>query len=363
MKVVLTGGGTGGHIYPALALAKNIQSNHPRAELLYIGTERGLEADIVPKSGLPMCHIDVSGFKRSLSLYNFKVVKKFFSATKASKKILAEFRPDIVIGTGGYVAGPVVYAARKMGIPSIIHEQNAIPGLTNKFLARYADTVAISFADSKAMFPKARNVLFTGNPRASEVVAADANAGKLSLDFEEELPTVVVVGGSRGAKAINQLMEAWLQEKREMPFQVVFVTGSVHYEYFRKRTPGKRVKIYPFLYNMPEVLACADLVIGRAGATFLSEITALGIPSILIPSPYVTNNHQLHNARALEAAGAAVVIEEKNITESNIQEHVLRFFQDPIRMSSFKLAAKKMGTPDAADLFRREIERLIKKRI
>jgi len=358
MKILLTGGGTGGHIYPALALVENVRLYYPNAEFLYVGTSNGLEADIVPKHGIPMSYIEVSGFRRSLSLDNIKVIYRFIAACIQSRRILKEFKPDIVIGTGGYVAAPVVYVASKMNIPTIIHEQNAIPGLTNNFLSRYASAVAISFPESRKMFPKATNIITTGNPRATAVAMADRDKGLSFLNFDSSLPIVAVLGGSRGAKVINDAMDDWLSNNEQLPFRIVFVTGSVHYDRFKDKA-SKDIRIYPFIYNMTEVLACADLVIGRAGATFLAEITSLGIPSILIPSPYVTNNHQLHNAMALKDNGAAIVIPENEVSAKKLKQTVLRLLQNSFVLKEYKNAAKKLGNRDSANIFRLEIEKLI----
>ncbi len=362
MKVLLTGGGTGGHIYPALALAKNIREHYPQAELLYVGTKTGLEADIVTKTDIPMSYIQVSGFKRSLSFHNFKVIYQFITACRQVKKIFQTFQPDVVVGTGGYVAGPVVYMAKQCKIPSIIHEQNAIPGLTNTFLSHFADVVAVTFPETQAKFSQAAKVVVTGNPRASEVALADKQHGITSLGVKADMPTVLALGGSRGAKAINDFMETLLDSKEELPFQLIFVTGNVHYDRFKMKGKRANVHIHPYIYNMPEVLACADLVIGRAGATFLAEVTSLGIPSILIPSPYVTNNHQFHNAKALEKQGAAIVVEEKNIEAAKLKETINNLIHNKSALEELQSAAKNLGKPDSADTFRKEIEALVRRK-
>ncbi|OEF96073.1 undecaprenyldiphospho-muramoylpentapeptide beta-N-acetylglucosaminyltransferase [Desulfuribacillus alkaliarsenatis] len=360
MRVLLTGGGTGGHIYPALALANHLKNQDPSTEFLYIGTENGLEADIVPKAGYNMSSINVSGFKRKLSLHNFKVLYQFMTACLNTRKIIKQFKPDIAIGTGGYVAGPVIYTAEKMGIPTIIHEQNAVPGLTNKFLARIADTVAVTFPESDKLFNKAKKVVVTGNPRASEVAIADATKGREALKLSNSLPIVLVVGGSRGAKAINDSMEQLLIDNNDLPFQLIFVTGNIHFDRFNNMKRSNNVHIVPFLYNMPDVLACTDLVIGRAGATFLAEITSLGIPAILIPSPYVTNNHQLHNAKALESVRAAVIIEEKNLHTIKLADEIMKLLNNTFAMEEYKASSKKLGLPNSAELLIKEIKLLTK---
>ncbi|HJV44820.1 MAG TPA: undecaprenyldiphospho-muramoylpentapeptide beta-N-acetylglucosaminyltransferase [Bacillota bacterium] len=366
MRVVLTGGGTGGHIYPALALAKQIREHHPDAEILYIGSKKGLEADIVPKAGIRFQAVEISGFKRSLSFENIKTIIRFFRAVSLSKKYIREFGADAVIGTGGYVCGPVVYAAHKLGVPSIIHEQNVIPGLTNKFLSRYVDRVAVSFTGSAMYFPK-KKVVVTGNPRATEVAKADPNKGRETLKVNPERKIILVVGGSRGARAINEaFLKAVpsLEERKDCHF--IYVTGDIHYakvkETFEERGGiPDNISLYPFLYNMPEVLAATDLIVNRAGASFLAEITALGIPSILIPSPYVTNNHQEKNARWLEENGAAVVIVESDLNEKSLIRAIDKIMEDPIKTKEMRSSARSLGEPTSAEKVFIQLEQLIQK--
>ncbi|MGC4375547.1 undecaprenyldiphospho-muramoylpentapeptide beta-N-acetylglucosaminyltransferase [Fictibacillus sp. Mic-4] len=352
MKIVLSGGGTGGHIYPALALAKEIKKIHPESELLYIGTEKGLESKLVPRENIPFESIQITGFKRSLSVENIKTVLRFLKGVSKSKKLLKEFKPDIVIGTGGYVCGPVVYAASKLNIPAIVHEQNSIPGLTNKFLSKYVQKVAICFEEAAGYFPKEK-VVYTGNPRAQEVKDKDGKRGKESLHLDPAKKTVLIVGGSRGARPINEAFLEALDLVGERNYQFVYVTGEVHYDHVleqvKKHGNPKNVTIVPFIHNMPEVLAGMDLVVARAGATTIAEITALGIPSILIPSPYVTNNHQEKNARALESKGAAVVILEKDMNGSLLVQHIDRILTDEKEWSKMHKASKQLGMPDAAN--------------
>lgn len=364
MRVVLTGGGTGGHIYPALALAKEIRAQHPDATFLYIGSEKGLEKEIVGKAGYPFQSISISGFKRALSFENVRTVYRFLKAVRVSKRRLTDFRPDVVIGTGGFVCGPVVYAASKMKIPTLIHEQNVIPGLTNKFLSRYADCVAVSFSGSKRYFPEDK-VAVTGNPRATEVAQADRMNGIRSLGLPERKPIVLIVGGSRGARPIN---EAFLQMlpriKEETNAHFVYVTGEAHHRTVMEKAERdlgqiKNVSIHPFLYNMPEVLAATDLIVNRAGASFLAEITSLGIPSILIPSPYVTNNHQEKNARWLEEQGASLVLLERELSGERLLNEIQGILRDDNRRSRMRQAARRLGEPKAAANVYREIRRLV----
>jgi UDP-N-acetylglucosamine--N-acetylmuramyl-(pentapeptide) pyrophosphoryl-undecaprenol N-acetylglucosamine transferase len=361
MRVVLTGGGTGGHIYPALAVAKEVSRQEPQAAFLYIGSKHGLEAQLVPRTGIPFEAVEIAGLKRKLTLDNVKTLWKFFRAVSASKRMLESFRPDVVIGTGGYVCGPVVYAAARLGIPTIIHEQNVVPGLTNKFLARFVDKVAVSFAESLSFFPRAKSVL-TGNPRATEVMHGDERAGRSFLGVGGDKRVVLMFGGSRGAKAINEAVLAIVPElERYDDTHFVYVTGDVHYEAISAalREKGKlprNISLLPFVHNMPDVLAATHLLVSRAGASTLAEITALGIPAILIPSPYVTNNHQEKNARGLEKAGAAEVILERELTGERLRQSLSGLLDDRERWKSMRDASLKLGMPQAAT----EIYRLMK---
>lgn len=351
MKVVVSGGGTGGHIYPALALINEIKKHHSNVEFLYIGTEKGLENDIVKRAGIPFKAVEITGFKRKLSFENVKTVTRFLKGVQLSKKYLKEFKPDVVIGTGGYVCGPVVYAASKLKIPSVIHEQNSLPGITNKFLARYVDKVAICFEEAKKYFPE-HKVVLTGNPRASEVLGQDAKKGRQSLGLMENVKTVLIFGGSRGAKAINEAVLQMMPSLKNQSYQIVYVTGEVHYskimEEMKSLKDSSSVIIKPFLHNMPEVLSSVDLIVSRAGATSLAEITALGIPSILIPSPYVTANHQVENAKSLSDHDAAILLREQDLNGESLLSYIEEIILDDQKLIDMKLASKRLGIPDAA---------------
>lgn len=373
MRVVLSGGGTGGHIYPALAVAQHIQAMEPDSELLYIGSNRGLERELAAKSNIPFESIEITGFRRSLSLENVKTIIRFLRGVRRSKKLLKAFRPDIVVGTGGYVCGPVVYAAVRLGIPAVLHEQNVIPGLTNAFLSRYADLLAVSFPDSERNFPKAKRVLYTGNPRASQVIAADAVRGRESLGMQlaPDEKLVVVVGGSRGALKINECMVDMAQmiaSEKPLGLKFLFITGESYYESTASRIgdadklASDRLKIVPYVHNMPEVLAATSIIVSRSGASSLAEITALGLPSILIPSPNVTNNHQEANARWLEREGAAKVILERELNGRILYEAILKIASDPIRYEHMSLQAKKLGKRDAASQIYEAMRMLIESR-
>ncbi|MED4452772.1 undecaprenyldiphospho-muramoylpentapeptide beta-N-acetylglucosaminyltransferase [Metabacillus fastidiosus] len=351
MKVVVSGGGTGGHIYPALALINEMKRNDENIEFLYIGTEKGLEKGIVERAGIPFQSIEITGFKRKLSLDNIKTVIRFLKGVNDSKKMLKQFKPDVVIGTGGYVCGPVVYAAAKLGIPSIVHEQNSLPGITNKFLAKYVDKVAICFSEAEKYFP-ADKVVLTGNPRASEVIGADGKKGKESLGLTNGKKSVLIFGGSRGARAINNAVLQMIPALKNKDYEVVYVTGEVHYknvmEKIEKMSSPPNIIIKPFIHNMPDVLAGIDLIVSRAGATSLAEITALGLPSILIPSPYVTANHQEVNARSLSDHDAAILLSEQALNGEVLLAQMDEILLNEQRLTQMAEASKKLGIPDAA---------------
>jgi len=366
MRIVLSGGGTGGHIYPAVAVARQLEAEDEHTEILYIGGTRGLESKLVPQEKIPFKSIDITGFRRKLSLDNVKTIVRFLKGVKSSKEMLREFKPDVVIGTGGYVCGPVVYAASKLGIPTLIHEQNAIPGLTNRFLSRYADTVAVSFPGMESSFPGSKRVIYTGNPRATTVTTANPQRGYASLGISEGSTVVLVVGGSQGAKAINNAMiemAPFLGKGNGVHY--VYVTGEPYFEATRKALRQKlggipnELHVLPYIHNMPEVLACTALIINRAGASFLAEITSLGIPSILIPSPNVTNNHQEANARQLEGEGAAFVILEKDLTGKGLHGAIQSIIGDDNLRQKMSESSLKLGKRDSAGVITNELRRLI----
>lgn len=365
MKIIISGGGTGGHIYPALSIAREVLRHEPDSQILYIGTKKGLESSLVPKEGIPFEAVEITGFKRSLSLENVKTIWRFLKATRRAKKLIAQFQPDVVVGTGGYVCGPVVYAASSLKIPTLIHEQNVIPGLTNKFLSRYTKGIAVSFTGSSQYFPKNKTAV-TGNPRATEVARANGEKGRKSLNIPAGKKVVLIVGGSRGAKAINQSVLHMIPELYRYPsYHFIYVTGEVHFDYVQaelkkvRNVPGN-LTIRPFIYNMPEVLAGIDLIVNRAGASFLAEITSLGLPSILIPSPYVTNNHQEKNARWLEEQGAAMVILESELTGQGLLAAIHQILSQPDLQNKMKQAAKKLGQPEAATLVYQQLKAIIR---
>lgn len=351
MRLMVSGGGTGGHIYPALALIKQVKENEPNSEILYIGTQKGLESKIVPNSGIDFKTINIQGFKRSLSLENFKTIGLFLSSVVKARKMIKEFKPDVVLGTGGYVSGAVVFAASLMGIPTVIHEQNSVVGVTNKFLSKFVKKIAISFQDAASQFPS-QKVILTGNPRATEVVNIKPESLR-QFGLDSTIPTVLIFGGSRGAEKINRVTVDSLEELVKKPYQTLFVTGRVHFDQIAKEIDVEKLKskvaILPYISNMPEILANISVIVGRAGATSLAEITALGIPSILIPSPYVTNDHQTKNAKSLVEDHAAELITENELTAEKLMRSLDQLMLDETARKEMAGNAKRLGQPDAAE--------------
>lgn len=354
MRVILSGGGTGGHIYPALALAEVIKQHEPEAEFLYVGSERGVESHIVPATGMAFEQLTVQGFKRSLSLDNIKTVNLFLKAVRQSKKIIKDFKPDVVVGTGGYVAGAVVYAAQRMHMPTVIHEQNSVAGVTNKFLARGATKIGVAFDVAKQQFPAGKATL-VGNPRAQQVAHIKSTFSWQSLGLRDDKATLLIFGGSQGAPAINLAVIDAINEFNLRQYQVVVVTGPKRYDNVlnklseQKISAADNVRIVPYIDNMPEVLAKTDAIVSRAGATSIAEITALGIPSILVPSLHVTGNHQTKNAQSLVDDGAALLVTETELTGQSLVDAADKLLLNEIISDNMAAQVVKVGMTDAGD--------------
>ncbi len=349
MRIIVTGGGTGGHIYPALALARHIRGEDPGAEILFVGSSEGLEAKIVPAAGFALETVPASGFQRTLrGLLPFG--RDLWQGLSRARKIIADFQPRVVCGTGGYVSAPVVLAARLGRCPAAIHEQNALPGLANRVLAPLVQRVCLSFEESRPAFPRCSRTVFTGNPRASEVAAVERTAAQRELRLDPARSTLLIYGGSRGALRINEVVTAYLKAGWLPPaVQLLYVTGERYYRQVREELGAlpERVRLYPYLHEMPAALAAADLVLTRSGATTLAEITALGLPAILVPSPNVVHNHQYYNARLLEKAGAARLIEEKDFNHHRLRRELEQLQAEPAQLARMGRAGRTLGVPDA----------------
>jgi len=311
MRVVISAGGTGGHIYPALAIINKIKEKEKNSEFLYIGTHNRMEKDIIPKYNIPFESIEIYGFNRKKIFRNLKTIILFIKAQKKCKKLIRNFNPDVVIGVGGYVTVPVIYTAKKLGYKTFIHEQNSTPGKANLFLCKYVDNIFVSFVSSIKHFPKEK-VIFTGNPCSEDAINKSAIDKKIyGLNKDKKL--VLFVMGSLGSSKVNDIIYDTMSHFKEKDYEVLFITGQNSYEKMKEKKYPDNVKIEPFINQITRVMKCTDLIISRAGATTLSEIISLEIPSILIPSPYVANNHQYKNAIDLVEKEASVLIEEKDL--------------------------------------------------
>ena len=365
MRVLLTGGGTAGHINPAIAIANYIKEKEPDSEFLFVGTERGLEKTLVPKCGYDIKFIDVMGLKRSLSVENIKVFINYVKSTGVAKRIIKNFKPDVVIGTGGYVCAPVVKAAASLKIPTLIHEQNVFPGLAIKMLAGKADVTAISFEETRDMM-KAKKMVLTGNPLRPDLFAVhDIDLVRAQYGFDEK-PIVLMFGGSLGAEKMNEALVQMIEENRIRDFNLIASTGERHYESISESikkttdlTKVKNIKVVPYIYNMEEIFFAADVVVGRAGAITVSEITALGKAAVLIPSPYVAHNHQEYNARYLEKNGAAKVVLENEVSGKRISEEISSILKNKETLAKMQSDSKKIGIADACETIYNYIKEMI----
>lgn len=356
MKVIMTGGGTGGHIYPAIAIAEKIKEKRPEAEILFVGTKKGLEKDLVPQNGYPIKFITVSGFNRKNMLKNVKVVKDLLKGNREAKKIIKEFKPDVVIGTGGYVCGPVVRAAHKMGVKTFIHEQNAFPGMTNKMLEKYVENVFISFADAEKYFKNKEKLILSGNPVRKAFFEADKMYSRKLIGEKDDNFILLCFGGSQGAGKINDVMTDVAESLNGVKdVSLYFVTGNAYYENIvdKMRNQGiheGNIHIKKYITNMQDYLSAADLVICRSGALTVSEITVCGRASILIPSPNVTGNHQYYNAKAVADKGGAIIVEEKDLTSEALLKIISHLKANPQKLREMELASGKTAPCDATKI-------------
>lgn len=347
----MSGGGTGGHIYPSIAIAEEIRKRHPDAEILFVGTEHGMEKKIVPANGYPIRYITVSGFDRRHPAKNIKVLNDLRKGMGEAKKILKSFRPDLVIGTGGYVCGPVVRSACQLGIPSYIHEQNAFPGLTNKLLSKKADRVFLAFEDARQHFKVKNEPVITGNPvrKAFAEAARDESRERLGIAPDEFV--ILGFGGSLGARRINEvMMEVAEHFASRQNIRIFFTTGRSYYQAIMegKHPEANHITYLEYIDDMPVYLGACDIAVTRSGALTVSEITAAGRASIMIPSPNVTDNHQFYNAKVVADRGGAVLIEEKDLAEGQVPQMIEKLINDGEKLVSMEEAAAAIGRTDAA---------------
>lgn len=361
MKIIVSAGGTGGHIYPALAIINKFKEKEKNLDILYIGTHNRMEKDIIPKRGLKYEALEIYGFSKRDILLDIKNIFLIGKAKKKCLKIMREFKPDIVLGIGGYVTYPVVWAAHKLGIKTFIHEQNSIPGKSNLMLQTKADLIGVSFKESASFFKKAQDkVFYSGNPCGENALNSEPMPKeKLGLNPKKKL--VVIVAGSLGSATINQKMKDYLYKSANASYEVLYITGKSLYDDFIKDSNfASNIKVLPYLDNLPSLLKNTDLIVTRAGASTMSEILSLNLPAIFIPSPYVANNHQYYNALEIKNNGGGEIIEEKDLTSDNLSNKINEVLNNHELYSNMKANLKKMSMNNSSDLIYEKIKDLIK---
>lgn len=369
MKIVLAGGGTAGHINPALAIAQAVKAAQPSAEILFVGNENSLEETLVKRAGFDIRFIKIQGLNRKQLHKNITTIKLLLKAVKDARAILSEFSPDIVVGTGGYVSGPVLYAAAKMGLKTCIHEQNAFPGLTSKVLSKRVDKVFISFENSEKYFSCKNKLILTGNPLRQEFTALERERCRKELGLRDEDFYVLSFGGSLGARVLNEAMlGVFAKNKEQRQFVHCHAMGRLGNSWMPQKLQALGIpvgdetglfRVYDYIHDMPRQIAAADAVIARAGAITIGELLAQGKAAVLIPSPNVTHNHQFHNASALAEKNAAMMIEEKDLSVDKLYDTLLSLKKDEAQRLSLSASAKKMALSDAAQVIARHIEQML----
>lgn len=371
MRVLMTGGGTGGHVYPALAIADLIRMNAPDAQIAFVGTEKGIENRLVPAAGYPLYHIQIQGIRRSLSLSNLKTAYLVMVSPSRAKKIIGEFRPDLVIGTGGYVCWPLLKAASSMGIPCMVHESNALPGVAVRQLQRHLDVILTNFAETADLLKVKEKAVNVGNPLRARCGVISREEARRQLAIPDSVRFVVLsFGGSLGAPALNEAAVALMKNVTASTEDMMHIhaTGARRYEETKKRFEEcglqscHRLVLKDYIDDMPLYMAAADLVICRAGAMTLTEVAMMRKPAILIPSPNVTDNHQYKNAKVLADANAAVLIEEKDLTEERLKEAVCRLAADDALCQSMSENIARFARADAGAAIYREITTLLRQK-
>lgn len=368
MRVLLTGGGTGGHVYPALAIAEIIKMNIPDAEIAFVGTKKGIENKLVPPEGYRLYHVEIQGISRSLSPKNIKTAYLILTSPRKAKKIIEEFKPNLVIGTGGYVCWPLLRAAASMGIPCMVHESNACPGLAVKQVQKSVDVILTSFKETEEKLTSKEKVVNVGNPLRLKYELADKDEARRKLKIPEDVKlTVLSFGGSLGAKGINDtalsVMESF-SSKRDGVIHF-HATGSRYFDEFKSAlsekglTNRENIRVSDYIYDMPLYMAAADVVICRAGAMTIAELAMIGKPAILIPSPNVTDDHQYKNAKVIEDGGGAILVREDADMLENVADALERLYADKSICESMSCAMAGFARPDAGKNIYGEIVKLL----
>lgn len=374
MKVIFTCGGTGGHINPAIAVANVLRERRPECEILFVGGEGGMECDLVPKAGFRLETLDPASFSRSLSpkgiCHNVAGAYKNLRALSRAKRILRQFRPDVILGTGGFASFPILKEGTRLGIPTCVHESNAVPGLTTRLVADRVDKILVSFPESRSQYKHPERVEAVGMPVDQAFLYTSREEARERLGLGEK-PLVVSAWGSLGAREMNKVIAGFMKlEQKEDRFRHIHATGSFGWKWMPQYVADLGVdlascpdiEMREYIYNMPELMAAADLIIGRAGASTLNEIAVSGTPCIIVPSPNVTDNHQEKNARILADRGAAQVIRESDCTPQVLYDQVCALLDNPARRRAMRRALLDMAVVDSAERIYAALLSLTKKK-
>lgn len=363
-KVILAGGKTGGHIFPAIAMAEEFKKRFSESRVIFVGTKDGLESEIVPTHGFKLISIQARGLYRKVNLKNLMLPYYVLKSLYQSLRILNEERPDLVVGTGGYVSFPVVFSASLKNIPTLIQEQNSYPGLSTRLLAFFVDRVCLSYLSSIKYFSTKKKLMVAGNPVREGIVSASRFEALRNFDLDPNKKTIFIFGGSQGAHAINLAVLDALDFLSEN-WQLLWQTGENDFVSVSEKVKGKKIKclVFPFIDDMSSAYAASDLVISRAGALTLAEITVSGKPSLLIPYPFATADHQRYNAEVLQKEGAAEIIFQRDLTGEILAQRLFSLLSHEERLKKMEKQSKRMGKPEAASLLVNEMENLLKKKV
>ena len=373
MRAIIAAAGTGGHINPGIAIANKIKEKETNSEIIFIGTGRGLEKDLVPRAGYDLKTIDAYGIERKIAIQNLKNLYATYKSINKAKEILKEFKPDVLIGTGGYICVPTVLAAKKLGIPVVLHESNAFPGIAVKLFKKKADKILVGFKDAKERLDNRENVVVTGNPiKIKKINFSKDEKNKIIKEagLNNNKPIVLVFGGSQGAKSINQSLIEIIVNKKNKDYQIMWAAGPEQYKEIKDKLEEinidinniENVKIVPYIYNMEEIMNIADLVVCRSGAMTITEISVVGKPAIFIPFPYATENHQEYNARVLEGVGAAKIILNKDLNSEILGNTINEIVNDKSIIETMSKNANKVAMQNVEENIYNEIKKVINNR-